>query len=179
MKENCGKYAFESKCHHFLQTEMKHAASQKGIMIVNNTTAGCRTPKLFPSLCDDAWTAAPEGHRQVYALEAQPELSARDEEEISAQTLYPYTHLLQCFCTFLAGRSEQLLQEPGQSSGRVLGTALPLFPHLGSASRHTAQVSCTPEGTLSREQGREGFSWERTPPSTAVAGDAGARSPGL
>lgn len=161
MKKNFGKYAFEIKCHHFMQTGMKHAASHEGIIIINNTTAGCRTPKLFPSLCDDAWTAAPEGNRRVYALEPQPELSARREEEISEQTLYPYIHLLQGFCIFLAGRSEQLLQEPRQSFGWVLGAALPLFPflHPGSANRHTAQVSCTPEGTLSREQGSEGFSW--------------------
>lgn len=124
--------------------------------------------KLFPNLCDDERTAAPDGNRQVYALEPQPELSARDEEEISEQTHYPYINLLQCFRIFLAGISEQLLQEPRQSFGWVLGAALPLFPflHFGSANRHKAQVSCTPEGNLPREQGSEGFSWERTPPKT-------------
>lgn len=92
--------------------------------------------------------------RQVYGLEPQLELSARAEEEISEQTHYPYIHLLQCFHTSLAGISEQLLQEPRQSLGWVLGAALPLFPflHYGSANRHKAQVSCTPEGTLSRSR---------------------------
>lgn len=47
MKKNSGKYAFEINCYHFLQTEMKHAASQEGI-IINNTTAGCGTLEALP-----------------------------------------------------------------------------------------------------------------------------------
>lgn len=118
---------------------------KKGLLLTTRLLHA-ETRKLFPSLCDDAWTAAPEGSRQVYALEPQPELSARDEEEISEQTHYPYIDLLQCFCIFLAGISKQLLQEPRQSFGWVLGAALPLFTflHFGSANRNKAQVSCTP-----------------------------------
>lgn len=136
---------------------MTHAASQEGI-IINNMTAGCRTPKLFPSLCDDSRTAAPEGNRQVHGVEPQPELSARAEEEISEQTHYPYIHLLQCFRISLAGISEQLLQEPRQSLGWVLDAALPLFPLYtmlsqqaqGTAKLHTLSRSREVRASLGR-----------------------------
>lgn len=92
---------------------------KKGLLLLLLTTqlldAGLQSSsQAFVMTKDAAWTA-PEGNRQVCALEPQAELSARDEE-ISEQTHYPYIHLLQCF---LAGISEQLLQEPRQSSGWV------------------------------------------------------------